>query len=125
MDDHERDFEERALKNVRALVDNLEKTGQGPEIPWRNIAILGACLLALIAVLYLASKGMSLYQSRDAEWLACMNQARVARASEVQNRIKAEHPDMAWKEIANLAAEENVKVAELAKADCSAKVGKD
>jgi len=59
-DDAQRDLEQRALRNVRALVDKIEATdaSQSKSVRWQA-AVIFAVVLALLALAYFATRSFT------------------------------------------------------------------
>jgi TonB family protein len=64
MNDHLREFEERSLKNARALLDKLERD-DGAKIRGRDLAVIGGAIVAALLILVGLGAVSSWYESRN------------------------------------------------------------
>ena len=118
MEDHQRGFEEHALKNARALVEKLERADR-MSIPMRATLIALAALA--VGVVILSVWGW--YTSREPELEACVVGARAALLAGQRQRLWREHPYSSSRHIDDLARAEGPAILDMAKADCAARIG--
>ena len=121
MEDHQRKFEQRALKNVRTLVDKLERNDQA-EIPGRAMLILGGVVVGGVLVIVGVAEVSSWLESRNAERMeACMLDAASARIEESRRHVRGKYPGLTEQQINEIAP---LAAREAAKADCESVPGR-
>jgi hypothetical protein len=118
--DAHREFQRRALTNVRHLVDKLEVQ----ELTWRTekkiILILGVLVVAMagfvgIAMVFGSSK------EKDLERHRCEMEKQVAFVWEFNRQIKAERPNLAPGEVDAQVDAKRAEFKEAAKRACAGK----
>jgi hypothetical protein len=119
MHDYQRQLEQHALRNVRALVDNLERE--------ERRAIPAGALWTLVAVIIAAAAmALALAMQRPAEnavdkaYRVCLVQALAAHGSELRQRIRREQPSLQRTEVEKLLEGEAAAIRALAEKDCAA-----
>src|SRR5438105_11820210 len=117
MEDYQRQFEQRALKNVRALVDKLKRSDQG-DMSFRAALILVGVVVGGVLILGGAAMASSWFEARNAKSRACLIDAQAARGGEIWRRLREQHPTLSSRQIDDLMKVERPRILELAKADC-------
>jgi hypothetical protein len=118
VEDHQHAFEERALKNVRALVDKLER--EAPHlVSDRGTVILCAVILAAVVIFGGLVEWSSRQGRGQADAPACLAAAMAARVAEAERQLRESRPDLSPRTISRIAGEDP-RTSAKAKADCDA-----
>ena len=116
MEDDNRILEQDALRKVRALVDKLERLE--PEQPWRPILLLGALILIVGFVVWIATLPRAAAEAASRKQLSCELDIWLVKSSELERGFRQAHPEMPNREIQKLLERERPLVMAAAKVEC-------
>lgn len=116
---HEHDQElERTVRNVRDLVDKLERDQLGWRDEKRLLKLLGVILFAVVGFLGIAYM-LRGTKEKDVERLRCEMEQQVALVWKETEAMKAQHPDMDAKQVQAAVEAKRPAFKEAAKAACT------
>jgi len=117
MDDFQRDYEQRALQNVRALVDKLERSDP-PASSRRLIWAGGAALLALLLAMVVSGWMREQTEAPLRAQRGCELDAFAKRSAEREAALVRANPTLQPQEVRLTLARERPFTEALAKSDC-------
>ena len=120
VDDTNRILEQKALRNVRALVDNLERRD-----PPRHglLAPLAVALLmaGMIAAAWLFSLPRESADAAKRQQVSCELDAWAAKAGDWERSFQKAHPEMSYREVQERLERERPFIMAAAKVECDAR----
>jgi hypothetical protein len=118
MDEHKRHLEQRALENVRALVEKLERD-ESNRRAWQLPMSLGLVVVVALAAAWTASKTGSASPSPDeARRLSCQLDVWASRSGDIERSLRKAHSEMPYRDIQKLLERERPFVMAAAKIEC-------
>jgi hypothetical protein len=120
MDDLDRILEQKALRNVRSLVDKLEML-DAPQ-SWRPIVIAGALIMIAGLVVWLSSLPGAAAEEAERRQLSCELDIWLAKSGELERGFRQAHPGMPSRGIQELVERERPLVTEAARVECAGRV---
>lgn len=122
MEDTNRILEQKALRNVRALVDNLE--AREPAHSGKVLLLVGIAVVIGSVALWISSSRKASVEAAKREQLACELDIWVAKSSVLVEGFRQANPGMPYLDIQKLLVRERPAVMAAAKAECDARPGK-
>ena len=116
MEDANRDLEQRALRNVRALVDKLES--EEPLHPWKPIVLVGLAVIVAGVAMWVVSSRKAAVNEAHRQQLACEQDAWAKKAGDFDRTYRQAHPAMPYKEVMENLQREGPAMRAAAKAEC-------
>jgi hypothetical protein len=116
MEDSNRILEQKALRNVRALVDKLESLE--PAHPWRPFLLLIALALVVGFVMWIAGSRKAAVEAAARQQQSCEFDVWVAKAGDLERNLRQAHPGMTGREIQKSVERERPAIIAAAKAEC-------
>ena len=120
-DDNDPDLAEKSLRNVRDLVDQLEREQMGRHSEKRILLVLGALVVALVLAVGLAVALKGMKEKDLATLQRCEMDHQVSLVWKEMERLKKERPDLAQRDIQAMVETKRPQFKEAAKALCAAK----
>lgn len=121
LNDDDPELAEKSLRNVRDLVDRLEREQIGKHSERRIMLVLGALVVALVLSVGLALALKSI-KEKDLEALQrCEMDQQVSLVWKEVERLKKERPDLPQRDIQGLVETKRPQFKEAAKALCAPK----
>ena len=120
MHDHQRQLEQHALRNVRALVDRLERE-ERRAMPAGALWTLAAVIVAAVALALGLAMQPRDENAADSAYRACLVQALATHGSEFRQRIRREQPSLPRSEVEKLLESDAAAIRALADKDCAAR----
>jgi hypothetical protein len=120
VEDTNRILEEKALRNVRALVDNLERR----DSDHRGLLVLlvvGLLMAAMVAAAWVFSLPREATEAAKRQQLSCELDAWAAKAGDLERSFQKAHPEMSYREVQKLLERERPFVMAAAKVECDAR----
>ena len=97
MEDTNRILERKALRNVRALVDKLERADNPHE--WRVVVLFAALMIALVIVLWISVHVYAARESAAREQLSCQMEIWLEKSGHFERGLREVNPNLSSREI--------------------------
>jgi hypothetical protein len=120
VEDTNRILEKKALRNVRALVDNLARR-EPDQQGLLALLVVGILIVVAAAAAWVFSLPKEAAEAAKRQQLSCQLDAWASKAGDLERSLQKAHPEMSYREIQKLMERERPFVMAAAKVECDAR----
>jgi hypothetical protein len=122
MEDSNRILEQKALRNVRALVDKLEALE--PARPWRPILLLTTVVIIAGLMMWVASSRKVAAVADQRQQRSCEFDVWAAKSGDFERGLRQAHPEMPNVDLQKLLERERPALMAAAQAQCDGRAAR-